>query len=38
MLTAIVFLPRSSGVIVLLAPDRAARWIAAIFTGVLFSC
>jgi NADH-quinone oxidoreductase subunit M len=36
LLTAIVFLPLVGGLISLLAPDRAARWIAAIFTGVVF--
>jgi NADH-quinone oxidoreductase subunit M len=36
MLTAIVFLPLLAGVIVLLAPQRSARWIAAIFTGAIF--
>ncbi len=36
MLTAIVFLPLLAGVITLLAPERAARWIAAIFTGAVF--
>jgi NADH-quinone oxidoreductase subunit M len=36
MLTAIVFLPLLAGVVVLLAPDRAGRWIAAAFTGVVF--
>jgi NADH-quinone oxidoreductase subunit M len=36
MLTAIVFLPLLAGVIVLLAPERSARWIAAIFTGAVF--
>ncbi|HEX8729566.1 MAG TPA: NADH-quinone oxidoreductase subunit M, partial [Ktedonobacterales bacterium] len=36
LLTAIVFLPLVGGLISLLAPDRAARWIAGIFTGVVF--
>ncbi|HEX6540140.1 MAG TPA: NADH-quinone oxidoreductase subunit M [Ktedonobacterales bacterium] len=36
MLTAIVFLPLLAGVITLLAPERSARWIAAIFTGAVF--
>src|SRR6185437_8209129 len=36
LLTAIVFLPLIAGVICMLAPDRAARWIAAIFTGAVF--
>ncbi len=36
LLTAIVFLPLIAGVICMLAPDRAARWIAAVFTGVVF--
>lgn len=36
LLTAIVFLPIVAGVIVLLAPDRAAKWLAAVFTGVVF--
>jgi NADH-quinone oxidoreductase subunit M len=36
MLTAIVFLPLLAGIIVLLAPQRSARWIAAIFTGAIF--
>ncbi|HKV84831.1 MAG TPA: NADH-quinone oxidoreductase subunit M [Ktedonobacterales bacterium] len=36
MLTAIVFLPLLAGVIVLLAPERFTRWIAAGFTLVVF--
>ncbi len=36
LLTFIVFAPLVTGVIVLAAPDRAARWIAAVVTGVLF--
>ncbi len=36
LLTAIVFLPLIGGVIAMLAPDRAARWVAAVFTGVVF--
>jgi NADH-quinone oxidoreductase subunit M len=36
LLTAIVFLPLVAGLITLVAPDRAARWIAAVFTGVVF--
>ena len=35
LLTVIVFLPIVAGVITLLAPDRAARWIAAVFTGAV---
>jgi NADH-quinone oxidoreductase subunit M len=36
MLTAIVFLPLLAGVIVLVAPERLTRWIAAGFTLVVF--
>jgi NADH:ubiquinone oxidoreductase subunit 4 (subunit M) len=36
LLTFIVFAPLVTGVIVLIAPDRAAKWIAAVVTGVLF--
>ncbi len=36
MLTAIVFLPLLAGVIVLLAPQRLTRWIAAAFTLAVF--
>jgi NADH-quinone oxidoreductase subunit M len=36
MLTAIVFLPLLAGVIVLLAPNRSGKWIAAIVTGAVF--
>lgn len=36
MLTAIVFLPLFAGIVVLLLPERFARWIAATFTLVVF--
>ncbi|MFI5269181.1 MAG: NuoM family protein, partial [Chloroflexota bacterium] len=36
LLTAIVFLPLLAGVIVLLAPQRVARWLAGAFTLVVF--
>ena len=36
MLTAIVFLPLLAGVVVLLAPERFTRWIAAGFTLIVF--
>jgi NADH-quinone oxidoreductase subunit M len=36
MLTAIVFLPALAGVLVLLAPERLTRWIAAAFTLAVF--
>ncbi|HEX8731814.1 MAG TPA: NADH-quinone oxidoreductase subunit M [Ktedonobacterales bacterium] len=36
LLTAIVFLPLVAGILALLAPERAARWIAAVFTGAVF--
>ena len=36
LLTTIVFLPLVAGIITLLAPDRAARWIAALFTAAVF--
>src|SRR5487761_2080359 len=35
LLTTIVFLPLVAGIITLLAPDRAARWIAALFTAAV---
>ena len=37
LLTAVVFLPLLAGVIVLLAPQRAARWISAAFTLGVFA-
>ncbi len=37
LLTAIVFLPLLAGVIILLAPERLARWIAGGFTLVVFA-
>jgi NADH-quinone oxidoreductase subunit M len=36
MLTAIVFLPALAGLLVLLAPERLTRWIAAAFTLAVF--
>lgn len=37
LLTAIVFLPTLAGIITLLAPSRISRWIAAVFTFVVFA-
>jgi NADH-quinone oxidoreductase subunit M len=37
ILTAVVFLPLLAGLIILLAPDRAARWISAVFTLGVFA-
>ena len=36
LLTAIVFLPLIAGIFTLLAPERSARWVAAVFTGGVF--
>ena len=36
LLTAIVFLPLVGGLIALVTPDRAAKWVAAVFTGAVF--
>jgi NADH-quinone oxidoreductase subunit M len=37
LLTAIVFLPLLAGLIILLAPERVSRWLAAAFTLIVFA-